>query len=286
MSASVKSFFDPVTATITHVVHDGPSSACAIVDPVLDYDRASGRTATASADRVLSYVRDKDLQVEWILETHVHADHLSAAAYLKGRCGARVGIGEHVLAVQRVFQPIFNLEPQFRPDGSQFDRLFADGEAFALGRLSVEVMHVPGHTPACVAYRVGDRVFVGDTIFRPDVGSARCDFPGGDSQRLYRSARRLLSLPDETRLYLCHDYPPRGRKLRFVATVAEQRRGNIHLRDSIGQDEFVALRTRRDANLPMPELILPSIQVNIRAGALPPAESNGVRYLKIPLDTL
>lgn len=282
----VQSFFDPATWTASHVVHDGPGSACAIVDPVLDYDPKSGRTRTESADRLAAFVQEQGLRVEWILETHAHADHLTAAPYLKARLGGRTGIGEHITTVQKVFRGIFNLEPGFRTDGAQFDHLFRDGEAFRIGELQAEVMHVPGHTPADVAYRIGDAVFVGDTLFMPDVGTARCDFPGGDAHALYASVRRILALPDATRLFLCHDYPPTDRAVAVETTVARQRAGNIHVHDGISEAEFVAMRKRRDATLEMPVLILPAVQVNIRAGELPPKEANGVAYLKIPVDAL
>lgn len=285
-SPQVHSLFDPATWTLTHIVHAGPGSAAAILDSVLDYDPKSGRTRTASADRVVDYVKAKGLRVEWILETHAHADHLTAAPYLKAKLGGRIGIGARITEVQKVFQEVFHLEPEFRSDGSQFDHLFADGDTFAIGEWSGRVLNVPGHTPACVAYQIGDAVFVGDTLFQPDVGSARCDFPGGDARMLYASARRLLALPVETRLFLCHDYPPEGRDIRAFCTVAEQRAGNIHLHDGIDEETFVRLRSQRDATLEMPQLILPAVQVNVRAGALPPAESNGVSYLKIPLNLL
>ena len=286
MDPKVQGFFDPATWTVSYVVYDRDGGACAIVDPVRDYDPKSGRTSTASADRLAAFVREHRLSVEWILETHAHADHFSAAPYLKKLLGGRIAIGEHIRAVQGVFKKIFNLEPQVRLDGSQFDHLFADGERFRIGTLEAEALHVPGHTPADLAYRVGDAVFVGDTLFMPDVGSARADFPGGDARTLYRSVRRLLSLPPETRLFMCHDYPPPGRGPRWETTVAEERSGNLHLREGIGEEAFVALRTARDKTLDMPVLILPAIQVNIRAGELPPPEPNGVRYLKIPLDAL
>lgn len=282
----VDPFFDPQTWTVTYVVHAGPGTPAAIVDPVLDYDPKSGRTRTASADRVVAHVRQLGLQVQWILETHAHADHLSAAPYLRQQLGGRLGIGERITEVQKVFRGVFHLEPGFRTDGSQFDHLFADGETFSIGELPVEVLHVPGHTPACVAYRVGDAVFLGDTLFMPDVGTARCDFPGGDAATLYRSVRRILSLPPSTRLFMCHDYPPAGREPRFESTVAEQRAHNIHVHDGMAEDQFVAMRQRRDATLDMPVLILPSVQVNIRAGQLPPPEANGTSYLKIPVNAL
>ncbi|MGY6269008.1 MBL fold metallo-hydrolase [Achromobacter denitrificans] len=287
MSPQIQGFFDPVTATITYVVHEpAAGGACAIIDSVLDYDPKSGRSGTASADRVAAYVRQHGLKTEWLLETHAHADHLSAAPYLQRQLGGVIAIGQSIQTVQGVFKTIFNLEPGFQLDGSQFGHLFADGETFRIGGLTAQAIHVPGHTPADMAYLIGDAAFVGDTLFMPDVGTARCDFPGGDAHQLYRSIQRLLSLPDATRLYMCHDYPPDGRDASWQTTVAEQRRANIHVRDGIGEDDFVAMRTRRDATLSMPTLILPAIQVNIRAGHFPPAEDNGVRYLKIPVDAL
>jgi glyoxylase-like metal-dependent hydrolase (beta-lactamase superfamily II) len=291
MSDSVRSpivepFFDPVTATVTYVVHTGHGSACAIVDPVLDYDPKSGRTSTESADRVLAFVREHGLTVEWLLETHAHADHLSSAPYLKSQLGGRIAIGEHIRTVQGVFRTVFNLGETLAADGGEFDHLFEDGETFHVGPLAAQAMHVPGHTPADLAYRIGNAVFVGDTMFMPDVGSARCDFPGGDAHTLYRSVRKLLDLPGETRLYMCHDYPPATRAPRFETTVAEQRRENIHLHEGVSEADFVAMRSARDRTLAMPNLILPSIQVNIRAGRMPEPEDNGVRYLKIPLDAL
>lgn len=287
MTPQIQAFFDPVTATVTYVVHEpAPGGACAIIDPVLDYDPKSGRTTTQGADRVVAYVREHGLRPEWLLETHAHADHLSAAPYLQRQLGGTIAIGESIRTVQGVFKKIFNLEPQFQLDGSQFGHLFADGETFHIGALAASAMHVPGHTPADMAYRIGDAVFVGDTLFMPDVGTARCDFPGGDAHQLYRSIQRLLSLPGDTRLYMCHDYPPAGREAAWQTTVAAQRAGNIHVRDGISEDDFVAMRTRRDATLSMPTLILPAIQVNIRAGHFPPAEDNGVRYLKIPVNAL
>ena len=286
VNPEVHGLFDPATWTVTYVVHAGPGSTCAIVDPVLDYDPKSGRTRTRSADQVIDYVREHRLQVAWILETHAHADHLSAAPYLKRELGGRMAIGSRITQVQQVFKGLFNLEPGFDTDGSQFDHLLADGERFTIGELTGEVMSVPGHTPACVAYRIGDAVFVGDTLFMPDVGTARCDFPGGDARTLYASTRKLLSLPPETRLFMCHDYPPNGRPVAFETTVAEQRAKNIHLHDGIDEAQFVEMRTRRDATLEMPTLILPAVQINIRAGEMPPAEANGVAYLKIPLNAL
>ena len=286
MNMRVQPFFDPATWTWSYVVDAGPGTACAIVDPVLDYDPKSGRTRTTGAQKLLDYVAAQKLQLQWILETHAHADHMSAAHWLRAQAGGRIGIGAQIPVVQGVFKQVFHLEDGFATDGSQFDHLFADGEKFQVGELQAEVMAVPGHTPACVAYRFGDAVFVGDTLFMPDVGTARCDFPGGSAQMLYRSMRRLLSLPGETRLFLCHDYPPAGRKEQCVTTVAEQRRSNIHIHDGVDEAAFIAMRSARDATLEMPNLILPSIQVNIRAGEFPPAEANGVSYLKLPLNAL
>lgn len=286
MKPVVKAFFDPATWTVSYVVYEKPGSAAAIVDPVLDYDPKAGRTRTDSADRLIAFVREQGLTVDWILETHAHADHLSAAPYLRGQLGGRIAIGGDIQTVQGVFKRVFNLEPEFRTDGSQFDHLFADGEAFHIGGLEARALATPGHTPACMAYQVGDAVFVGDTLFMPDVGTARCDFPGGNAHTLYRSIQRLLSLPDDTRLFMCHDYPPEGREPRWETTVAAQRASNIHVHDGVTEDGFVAMRTQRDATLAMPVLILPSVQVNIRAGALPPPEANGVSYLKVPVNAL
>ena len=282
----VHGIFDPATWTVTYVVYDKEGGACAIVDSVLDYDPKSGRTRTDSADKVVAFVREKSLQVEWILETHAHADHFSAASYLKGKLGGKTAIGDHITTVQTVFKGIFNLEPSFATDGRQFDHLLQDGERFAIGALEGRVMYVPGHTPACVAYQMGDTVFVGDTMFMPDVGTARCDFPGGDAKSLYQSVKKILSLPDDTRLFMCHDYPPTDRPVAFETTVGEQRRNNIHVHDGVTEAQFVELRTKRDATLAMPVLILPAVQVNIRAGEMPPKEGNGVAYLKIPVNAL
>lgn len=283
---NVASFFDQDTYTVTYVVYDQPGSACAIIDSVLDYDPKSGRTSTHSADRVISFVRQNDLKVAWILETHAHADHLTAASYLKERLGGQVAIGESIRTVQQVFKGIFNLEPTFAVDGSQFDHLFADGEEFRIGDLVGTVMALPGHTPACVGYKIGDAVFVGDTIAMPDVGTARCDFPGGDAAVLYQSIKRLLSLPPQTRLFMCHDYPPDGRDVCVETTVADERSTNIHVHDGVDQSAYVQMRAERDQGLAMPVLILPAVQINIRAGHLPPAEGNGIAYVKIPLNTL
>ncbi len=286
INPQVHGIFDPATWTVTYVVYEKEGSPCAIIDSVLDYDPKSGRTRTDSADKVIAFVREKNLTVAWILETHAHADHVTAAPYLKKTLGGKTAIGDHISAVQQVFKGIFHLEPEFSTDGSQFDQLLKDGEHFRIGALTATTMYVPGHTPACVAYRMGDAVFVGDTMFMPDVGTARCDFPGGDAKSLYASAKKILSLPDETRLFMCHDYPPTDRAVVFETTVGEQRRKNIHVHEGISEAEFVDMRTRRDATLEMPVLMLPSVQINIRAGDLPPVESNGVAYLKIPLNAL
>lgn len=283
---TVRSFFDEKTGTVTHVVSANASRISAVIDPVLDFDFKSGRTSTSSADRVLAYLHEAGLTVAWILETHAHADHLSGARYLQEQVGGRIAIGEHIRQVQATFKRLYNLERNFLPDGSQFDHLFKDGETFKIGEVEATALLVPGHTPADMAYLIDGAVFVGDTLFMPDVGSARADFPGGDAHVLYRSMRRILALPPDTRIFVCHDYPPRNRAARWETTVAEQRRHNIHVHDGVGEDEFVAMRTARDASLEVPTLILPSIQVNVRAGRLPPAESDGVSYLKIPLNVL
>lgn len=281
----VRTFFDEATFTATHVVVDPDSRRCAILDPVLDYDPKSGRTSTASADAVIEWVQGEDLSVDWLLETHVHADHLSGAPYLKERLGGTTGIGERVRDVQETFKNVFNAEPGFRTDGSQFERLFEDGESFRIGGLAGRVLHTPGHTPSCVTYVIGDAAFVGDTLFMPDYGTARCDFPGGDAATLYRSIRKVLSLPPETRLFLCHDYKTKGRDdFVWQTTVAEERARNVHVHDGIGEEAFVEMRQARDRTLAMPVLILPAVQVNMRAGHLPPPEDNGVSYLKIPVN--
>jgi glyoxylase-like metal-dependent hydrolase (beta-lactamase superfamily II) len=286
MKPNIEAFFEPVTATLSYVVYDEPGGHAAVVDAVLDFDPKSGRTSTESADRLLDFIAARGLTLDWILETHAHADHLSAARHVKRRAGGRIAIGERIRQVQGAFKKIFNLEPEFRLDGSQFDHLFAEDETFRIGKLEGRVLFVPGHTPADAAYQVGDAVFVGDTMFMPDVGTARCDFPGGSAHTLYRSARRLLALPEETRLLVCHDYPPAGRGPRWETTVREERAQNIHVRDGVTEDQFVAMRTARDATLDMPVLLLPSVQVNVRAGEMPPAEANGVSYLKIPVNAL
>lgn len=283
---ATRAFYDPLTGTVTYVVWDTATRRAAVIDPLLDFEFKAGRTSTGSADAVLACLAEQQLQVDWILETHAHADHLSAARYLQGRVGGRIAIGENIRAVQAVFKKIYNLERSFLPDGSQFDHLFRDGETFRIGEMEATALLVPGHTPADMAYLVDGQVFVGDTLFMPDVGSARADFPGGDAHQLYRSMRRLLDLPPDTVMYVCHDYPPPNRPPRWETTVADQRARNIHVHDGIGEAEFVAMRTARDAQLEVPALILPSLQVNVRAGQLPPAESDGVSYLKIPLNVL
>jgi glyoxylase-like metal-dependent hydrolase (beta-lactamase superfamily II) len=287
MSApSVTAFFDEATFTVTYVVADPGSAHAAIVDPVLDYDPASGRTSTASADRVAAFIGDNGLSIDWILETHVHADHLSAAPYLREKLGGRIAIGRNVTAVQDTFGGVFNIE-DLATDGSQFDHLFGDGDEFSIGSIAGSIIGTPGHTPACITYVMGDAAFVGDTLFMPDFGTARTDFPGGDAGMLYDSIQKILALPGDTRLFMCHDYKAPGRdEFAWETTVAEQRDANVHINRNVSRDEFVAMREGRDAELGMPKLILPSIQVNVRAGRLPEPEANGVRYLKIPLDTV
>jgi glyoxylase-like metal-dependent hydrolase (beta-lactamase superfamily II) len=286
----VEGFFDPATWTVSYIVHDEATKRCALVDSVLDYDPKSGRTSHASADVLIARVRELGATVQWILETHVHADHLSAAPYLKQALGGQIGIGQHITTVQKVFGSLFNAGSDFARDGRQFDHLFADGESFSIGNLNARTMHTPGHTPACMTYVVEDErktaAFVGDTLFMPDYGTARCDFPGGDARTLFRSINKVLSLPPETQLYMCHDYQPGGREVQYVSSVAEQREQNIHVRNGISEEEFVVMRQARDATLAMPTLILPSVQINMRAGELPPAESNGIRYIKIPVDAV
>lgn len=284
----VKSFFDEATFTVSHVVHDPSTKKAALIDSVLDFDPPSGRTSHASADALVAYVEAEDLTIEWLLETHAHADHLSAAPYLQEKLGGRLAIGHEIVTVQEVFGKIFNEGTEFRRDGSQFDQLFNDGDRLTVGSLEATVLHVPGHTPACLAYVIGDAVFPGDTLFMPDYGTARCDFPGGDARTLYRSIKRLLSLPDEARVFLCHDYkaPPGRTEFAWETTIGAERTGNIHVREGISEDEFVTMRTQRDATLAMPRLILPSVQVNMNGGRPPEPESNGTRYLKLPLNTL
>lgn len=287
MKPDVTAFFDHETFTVTYVVKDPASQACAIIDPVLDFDQAAGRTSTGSADEVLGFVNKHGLKVAWILETHAHADHLSAAAYLKSKTGAKTATGELIGHVQATFSEIFNFDDSFATNGEQFDRIFADGETIPVGDMGISVMHTPGHTPSCVTFVCGDAAFVGDTLFMPDYGTARADFPGGDAAVLYESIQRIFELPVQTRLFMCHDYKAPGRDdYRWETTVAEQRAKNIHVHDGISKDEFVRFREGRDAGLGMPKLIIPSIQVNIRAGEMPPAEDNGMAYLKVPLNVL
>ncbi|MCX2900365.1 MBL fold metallo-hydrolase [Pseudomonas mandelii] len=285
MPALIEAFLDPASSTWSYVIYEGDGSACAIVDPVLDYDAAAGRTDTVQADRISAFVRAHQLQVQWLLETHAHADHLSAAPYLRQELGGKIAIGQSISKVQDVFKSLFNLEPGFAVDGSQFDHLFAPDESFMIGNLKAKALHVPGHTPADMAYLIDSSlILVGDTLFMPDVGTARCDFPGGDACQMFASIHKLLAFPASVNLYVCHDYPPEGRESRCMTTVGEQRKSNIHVHDGIDEAQFVAMRTQRDAGLGMPTLLLPAVQVNVRAGNLPPEEDNGVRYLKIPLN--
>jgi len=286
----IEGYFDPATSTVSYLVLDPASKRCALVDSVLDYDPKSGRSGTASADRLMARVAELGAEVEWILETHVHADHLTAAPYLQQRVGGKTGIGNRITSVQQVFGKLFNAGSDMARDGSQFDHLFQDGEQFAIGTLQCQALHTPGHTPACMTYVVSNgrqrAAFVGDTLFMPDYGTARCDFPGGDARTLFHSINKVLSLPEDTLLYMCHDYQPGGREVQFVSTVGEERAHNVHVRNGISEQQFVAMRTQRDATLEMPTLLLPSVQVNMRAGHFPEPEANGVRYLKIPLNAL
>ena len=284
---AVKAFFDEDTHTVSYVVHDPATARAAVIDPVLDYDPAAGRTATASADRVLAWVEQQGLRVDLILETHVHADHLTAAPYLRERTGARLGIGAHITTVQDTFARIFNAERSFRRDGGQFDFLINDGDVLEVGGITGHAIHTPGHTPACMVYVIGDAAFVGDTLFMPDYGTARCDFPGGDARTLYRSIQKIFALPGDTRLFMCHDYKAPGRdEYAWESSVAQQRTGNVHVHEGISEDAFAAMRESRDATLGLPRLILPSVQVNMRAGHMPPAEDNALSYLKIPINVL
>lgn len=281
----VTAFFDEPTNTFSYVVRDPDSTACAILDSVMDFDYASGATGWQSADRIIEFIQREGLEVEWILETHVHADHLTAAPYLQERLGGKTGIGAKISQVQSIFGDLFNSGDEFARDGSQFDRLFEEGDTFSIGGLQARVLHTPGHTPACLTYVIGDAAFVGDTLFMPDYGTARCDFPGGDARTLYRSIQKVLALPDETRLFLCHDYKAPGREdYACQTTVGEQRRDNVHVHQGVDEVDFVAMRTERDSTLGMPKLIIPSVQVNMRAGHLPPAEDNGRVYLKVPIN--
>ena len=281
----IQSFYDSATSTVTHVLSDPATRCAAVIDSVLDYDPKSGRTSHASADLVMDYLQQAGLTLDWLLETHAHADHLSAAPYLRQQLGGKIAIGRQICAVQAVFKKIFNA-PDMNTDGREFDQLFDDGDGFDLGGLQVQVMHTPGHTPACLTYLLGRHAFVGDTLFMPDYGTARCDFPGGDAAMLYRSIQKVLALAPDTQLHLCHDYPPAGRGPMWVSTVAQQRAHNIHVHDGISEADFVSMRRARDKTLAMPVLILPAVQVNVRAGQLPPPEDNGVSYLKIPVNLL
>jgi glyoxylase-like metal-dependent hydrolase (beta-lactamase superfamily II) len=286
INPNIKAFFDPETWTFTYVVYEKPATPCVVIDSVLNFDPKSGRTSTNSADELITFIQKNHLQLAWILETHAHADHLSAAPYIQKQLGGKIAIGYHIQDVQKVFKGIFNLEPEFKVDGSQFDYLIEEGKNLEFGNLSIHPIFVPGHTPACMAYEIGDAIFVGDTLFMPDVGTARCDFPGGSANNLYKSIQKILSYPDNTRLFMCHDYPPSNRPVAYETTVAKQKKDNIHIHDGISEEQFVEMRTKRDKTLQMPVLILPSIQVNVRAGHPPPPENNGKRYLKIPLDVL
>jgi len=282
----VTAFFDAPTNTISYVVKDPASATCAVIDPVMDIDYAAGRIAHRSADAMIAHIKAHGLRLEWLIETHVHADHLSAAPYIQGRLGGKTGIGHKITVVQEVFGKVFNEGPEFRRDGSQFDRLFKDGDTYMIGGMQAFAMHTPGHTPACMTHVIGNAAFVGDTLFMPDGGSARADFPGGDARTLFRSIRRVLKLPPETRLFMCHDYGPDGRDIKWETTVAEELAHNIHVKDGVTEDEFVAMREARDATLDMPRLILPSLQVNMRGGALPPPDESGKVFLKVPINTL
>jgi glyoxylase-like metal-dependent hydrolase (beta-lactamase superfamily II) len=283
----ITSFFDDATNNVSHIVIDPDNRSCAIIDSLLDYDAASGRTSTRSADRLIDYVHARGLTTEWIIDTHVHADHLSAAHYLKTILGGRIGIGEQITEVQKIFGKLFNAEAAFRVDGSQFDHLFKDGESYRVGSLEARAIHTPGHTPACMTHVIGDAAFVGDTLFMPDYGTARADFPGGDAHALYRSIQKVFALPADTRIFLNHDYLPDGREtICWESTVAEQRRSNIHVHEGISEDAFVQMRNARDKTLPMPKLIVPSVQINIRAGEFPPPEDNGLSYIKVPINAL
>ncbi len=286
IQANVEAFFDPETWTFTYVVYAGKQSQCVVIDSVMNYDPKSGRTSTKSADEVIGFIQSEQLQLTWVLETHAHADHLTAAPYIQNKLGGKIVIGDHITSVQNVFKGVFNLDDQFAIDGSQFDYLLQDGESLQFGDLTLKALYVPGHTPACMAYEIGDALFVGDTLFMPDVGTARCDFPGGSAQDLYRSIQKVLAYPDETRLYMCHDYPPTDRAAAYCTTVSEEKKSNIHVHTGISEEQFVQMRNKRDATLDMPNLILPSIQVNIRAGYLPTPEANGKTYLKIPVNIL
>lgn len=286
MKPNIEPFFEPVTWTVSYVIFDETSGSCAIIDPVLDYDPKSGRINTQFADKQIQFIKSQQLTVVWILETHAHADHLSSAHYLRSQLGGKVAIGNGIPAVQETFKKIFNLGDEFVPNGNHFDHLFKDGEVFQVGKLKAKAISASGHTPADLAYQFDDKIFIGDTLFMPDVGTARADFPGGDARQLYRSIRKLLEFPPETRLFMCHDYPPTDRPVAWESTVSQQREHNIHVHDGITEDEFVTMRTKRDATLDMPVLLLPSIQTNVRAGEMPPREDNGIAYFKIPINVI
>ena len=285
-SPITKGFHDKSSGTISYIVQDKNSSSCAIIDAVLDFDMSSGRTSTLNADNIIKFIRSNNLSLEWIIETHVHADHLSAAPYIQDEIGGKIGIGEEIKTVQNTFGKIFNEGTLFQRDGSQFDKLFKDGDTYKIGNMNAKTIHAPGHTPACMVHVIEDTAFVGDTLFMPDGGTARADFPGGDARILFRSIKKVLELPGETKLFICHDYGPGGRNVAWQTTVAEQREKNIHVREGITEDEFVELREKRDATLSMPKLIIPATQVNMRAGEMPEEEKNGINYIKIPINTL
>ncbi|MFT6657654.1 MBL fold metallo-hydrolase [Maritalea sp.] len=282
----VTAFFDEPTNTISYVVQDPASNKCAVIDSVMDIDYAAGRISYGGADQIIEFIKDNELELEWLIETHVHADHLSGAPYIQGKLGGKLGIGENITIVQDVFGKVFNEGTEFQRDGSQFDQLFTDGDSYQIGNLTANIMHTPGHTPACMTHTIGNAAFVGDTLFMPDGGSARADFPGGDARTLYRSVKRVLQLPDETRLFMCHDYGPNGRDIQWETSVAEEREYNIHVKDGISEDDFVKLREDRDATLDMPKLIIPSLQVNMRAGRMPPADAKGDVFFKVPVNKL
>ena len=286
MNPQVQAFLDNDSETFSYVVYDCDGGHAAVIDPVLDFDSKSGRTHTESAEKVVNFIHQHELTLDWILETHAHADHLSAAPYIREQLGGQIAIGEKIQDVQKIFSTLFNFEKTFLNDGSQFDHLFADSDTFSIGGLTGKVLSSPGHTPADLAYLIGDALFVGDTLFMPDVGTARCDFPGGDAATLYQSVKKLLALPNETRVFVCHDYPGDRREHKYKTSVAAQREHNIHVHDGVGEQEFVAMREARDATLDMPRLILPSVQVNVRGGQMPPAEDNGTVYLKLPINVL
>ena len=286
MTPNIQAFFDATTWTVSYVVFDEPNGHCAIIDPVLDYNPNSGRTHTVAADQLIEFVRTQQLSVAWILETHAHADHLSSANHIKNILGGKTAIGDNIPVVQKTFKKIFNLSDEFIPDGSHFDHLLSDGETFQVGKLTAKAISVSGHTPADMAYQFDDAIFIGDTLFMPDVGTARVDFPGGDVHQLYQSIQKILAFPAQTRLFMCHDYPPNNRPVEWESTVAQQRNSNIHVHDGISKEEFITMRTERDATLEMPTLLLPSVQLNIRAGKTPPPETNDVSYFKIPINLI